>query len=402
MQIRALVRKDLVITLTHKMAWVVLIGPGLFIIALGLTPFVFQDSSVTVVFAISQDETYQFLNLGIEILHEMKDEFENLSYVRFYVLTNLQQALQKENLLWIPSNFTRSLIETHHSIYYIKCGAAGSCSCKIMTETVPRIIDNAIKKSLNESLFPNAQGILLPGSSLELEQEVLIEEALKTSFIISYAIFLLTLMLGSIGRLAGFTRDKNEGMLELVYSLTSNKKELIISKLLTAFVFSAISVFSYGIGILLVLLVHQLHGQSNKTQLDMETEDLFSISPILLRPINLLLISITLMVAGLMIVLISLIVQVSISSEVSERFEGLILAGLSFLFFIGVLLDPLEPSFFLLMNPLYWPYRILMNYLYPNLYSNDTFSYVALIVIFISGGIWFGAKMTTRDDFIIK
>ncbi len=402
LQIKALVKKDLTVTLSHKIVWLVLIGPGLFIMALGLTPFVLQDSTSIAVFAISQDETFHALNLGLEILYEMKNEFENISYVEFYVLTDLQQALQKENLLWIPSNFTRSLLETKHSIYYVKCCAAGSFSCKIMTETVPKIIDDTVKKNLNETSFPSAKGIILPGSNLKLEQEVLIEEALRMSFIISYAIFLLTLMLGSVGRLAGFARDKNEGMLELVYSVTSNKEELIISKLVIAFVLSAISVISYGIGIIIVLAAHSLHGQSNRTKLDQETEDLFSVSSIFFKPINLVFITIALLAAGLMVVLISLVVQVSVPSDVSERFEGLILAGLSFLFFIGVLLDPIWPNLFLLLNPLYWPYRLLMGYFYPTLYSTSTYWFALPIIVFVLSGIWIGAKMMTRENFVLR
>ncbi len=402
MQIKALVKKDLLITLSHKLVWVSLIGPGLFITVLGLAPFVFQDSSTVLIFAISQDETFRDINLGLKILYGIKEEFENVSYIEFYVLTDLQQALQKENLLWIPANFTRSLVEVKHAVYYIKCCVAGSLGCQIMTEIIPRIIDDTLKERLNNSLYPKTQGVILPGSNLNLKQETLIEQAVRLSFIISYAIFLLTLMLGSVGRLAGFTRDKNDGMLELIYSLTSNKKELIISKLFTAFVLSAISVFSYGVGILIVLTIHGMHGASKKTRFDQETESLFDVSPKIFEPLNLLLITLALLTAGLIIVLISLIIQITVSADVSERFEGLVLLGLSFLFFIGILTNPLEPRVFLILNPLYWPYRLLMGYFYPSLFSEGTYLFAILIFSSIFGGIILASKMVTREDFVIK
>ncbi len=403
-QLIALIKKDLHVTLSQRAVWFVLIGPGLFIAMLGLTPILFSNTVNVTIYIVNEDVGVNNINIGTNATILITNYFMNDKTVTIKTVNNISKTTLEENIVWFPKNFTEVALNTSVAIFYVRTTSSDTYTRQLLFALIPQLVDQAVKMTLLPKEQPRAQLEQLPvqtPTGIKVKDELEYERAYQASFSIGYAIFLLSIMLGSVGRIGGFTRDKNEDVLEIIVSMVKDKKVLLISKVITNLILTTITALSYVIGALIAVIGLKYSEIDTTTQ---GTNDglstlVFS-QELLLSPKGLVIVA-TLFITTSLIVVISLLIQLWLPKETGERAESLIILVIAFFFFFSVISDPFTTTFILLINPLYWPYKICMTALFPDIFSPWTYLYGVLIIAFYVVSAIIASKLIMREQFIL-
>jgi len=166
-------------------------------------------------------------------------------------------------------------------------------------------------------------------------------------------IFLLIALNSSSNSLIGFAREKRMRTMEIILAYTINHRSLIISKVITGVVASIGSTLSYFLGIGAATLVINRNSDTNFF-------DIFSLKFKLLGFWDVLLVVLSVIIALFLSTLMTMAVDCNLTREASEKLSPLISIGFSFFFYFLIIVNPFAFSTALIINPFYWPYRLVL------------------------------------------
>jgi len=349
-QFIAILKKDLSLLFRKKIILLIFFGPFLLIFLIVGLPALFSSTKPLFLYVCNDDLGYHGVNIGQAILANLTVYYSSNELINIQVVDSFEAVLETKDLgLYIPENFSLMAFTSIPQIFQVDAtnspytntylNEAMSIASKVMTtmlanRTIPPIV--AIEKT------PKATG----------ENQLLGDKAASMAFPLSYMIFLLIALNSSSNSLMGFAREKRMRTMELLLTYSFDHKILVASKAISALVASLISTTSYLLGIAV----------GTSLSLD-STEDYFTTFGFDFKSIGTgaIIVSFIAVVVALLIgTLITMVIDSYLTREASEKLSPLVSIGLAMLFYFNAVVNPLNVSGIMLINPFFWCYRFAL------------------------------------------
>jgi len=401
-QFKELLKKDIRLTLSKRALISTVIAPVIFIVIITLLPaFLMQQNTIEVTIVnhdsfVQTNSTYCISTIAIDFLI---DYYQNQSEVniKFQPDYDYDDFQQSDNAIFIPSNFSSSAYSTHQPSVEFK-----SASGNFLAESVVYTMLGLIEAVINDQLSEGAPPTLI---SVEAEHimdvngntQVISEKAAAIGRPLGYAIFLLITLVGSTSsKVSGFNREKQDGMLEVLLTYTSDRKLLLGSKIIAGMVGAVISTISYIGGMLISVWVAEEFIISQSTSEN--TAEVFSISSDLLVGFEGIIIGISIIMALTIVISLSIAIEVILPRDVADRIGTSIMLGAGLLFYFSIAVNPNPQGFIIYVNPFFWPYEIALSAI--DGYWTNTLTFFLIWLTFIFGLISFSAKAIEMERVI--
>ena len=351
-QFKAILKKDLSLLFRKKIAFFIFGGPFLLMFFMFILPTLFSTSTTLNLLIYNEDQGYMEQNIGNQIVLLLSQYYSsNDSHVSVILVDNYSAILKTEDLgLYIPSNFSTLAFTSSPSLYVVDTQQT------ISSQTQISIIYNICQKVMTSAIanrtIPDIQTVQVSPTSGTGEQSLSVKASI-IAYPLGYMIFLLIALNSSSNSLIGFAREKRMRTMEIILAYTINHRSLIISKVITGVVASIGSTLSYFLGIGAATLVINRNSDTNFF-------DIFSLKFKLLGFWDVLLVVLSVIIALFLSTLMTMAVDCNLTREASERLSPLISIGFSFFFYFLIIVNPFAFSTALIINPFYWPYRLVL------------------------------------------
>ncbi|MHA1115661.1 MAG: ABC transporter permease [Candidatus Heimdallarchaeaceae archaeon] len=351
-QFKAILKKDLSLLFRKKIAFFIFGGPFLLMFFMFIIPTLFSTSTQLNLLIYNEDQGYMDQNIGDLIVQSLNLYYSsNDSLVSVILVDNYSAILKTEDLgLYIPSNFSTLAFSSSPSLYIVDTLQT------ITSQTQISIIYNICQKVMTTAIanrtIPDIQTVQVSPVSGTGEQSLSVKASI-VAYPLGYMIFLLIALNSSSNSLIGFAREKRMRTMEIMLAYTINHRSLIISKVITGVVASVGSTLSYFLGVGAAALIINRNSETNFF-------DIFSLNLNLLNFWDILLVILSVIVALFLSTLMTMAVDCNLTREASERLSPLISIGFSFFFYFLIIVNPFAFSTALMLNPFYWPYRLVL------------------------------------------
>ncbi|UJG41656.1 MAG: ABC transporter permease [Candidatus Heimdallarchaeum aukensis] len=351
-QFKAILKKDLSLLFRKKIAFFIFGGPFLLMFFMFIIPTLFSTSTQLNLLIYNEDQGYMDQNIGDLIVQSLNLYYSsNDSLVSVILVDNYSAILKTEDLgLYIPSNFSTLAFSSSPSLYIVDTLQT------ITSQTQISIIYNICQKVMTTAIanrsIPDIQTVQVSPVSGTGEQSLSVKASI-VAYPLGYMIFLLIALNSSSNSLIGFAREKRMRTMEIMLAYTINHRSLIISKVITGVVASVGSTLSYFLGVGAAALIINRNSETNFF-------DIFSLNLNLLNFWDILLVILSVIVALFLSTLMTMAVDCNLTREASERLSPLISIGFSFFFYFLIIVNPFAFSTALMINPFYWPYRLVL------------------------------------------
>ncbi len=347
--------------------------PMLFITFLAISPtLITQQAPITVVVYNQDIGINSSLKLGKFMTGQLQTNF-NSSTVKFEEVNSFGKFSNSTNGIWFPQNFSTVAIKDHKLQYFFRESSSDIRVSSIFGKEIQPFIYQQFLKILNITDLPKIDVSVYKNSIEQLKQkEISIKGNL--AFPLVYMIFLVLMMGSSFVRFVSFAKEKQSNMMELLLYSVKNRNNLIMSKLLIGTLFGVSIPLSYLFGLLFAGSVNQASGTSFSNPFVIQ-------SSILYDPLVLTLLIILFLILSFMNMNFTLFFQLFFGRESGDRISGYLNIGLTFLFYISLLVDPLSTGIAQYVNPYFWPYRAVINIIFKENLLN-TILYILAILLF--------------------
>ncbi|MCH8906518.1 MAG: ABC transporter permease subunit [Candidatus Heimdallarchaeota archaeon] len=367
MQLKVLLKKDLKALFQQKAVLFTLLIPMLLIGAFGLLPALLGAEDPFEISYLNEDVGINGLNLGEAILISMQTFFDQDASLELKEIVTETEFFDAENAFWLPVNFTSVANETNVARYFMIISDTRLGSESVMKGVITKLIEVIVTEEL---LAPTSIPVI-QANQLYAAQDTFEGGKLKDrgalAFPLAYMAFLILMLTSSSIRITGFSAEKQEGMMELILASVKYRRELILSKLITGLSYGIATVFSYFIGILIAKLAasRSENGENAIGALVFAT-DVLTIK-------NIILIFLLFVVLTFTSMQILLSAQLLLSKDAGDRLGSTFNFALAFIFYFGLIADPLSETGLLLLNPYFWPFKITLNLAFNEAYVKSFF-----------------------------
>lgn len=375
-QLKILLVKDVKSLFKQKAVLGTLLIPMLLMIGFGLIPLLSDISDPFEVVLYNEDEGINGLNLGANITTSFTSFFVEPNDLELKLVDNYEEFIESENGIWLPSNFSRVANESHIATYFTVVSDTNLRSEAVMFGIAPTIIETVVSEELLKPIVVPKIQVVQVYSESDVVKQGIVKDRGALAFPLAYMSFLILILSSTAIRITGFSSEKNAGMMELLLSSIKNRKELVMSKLLTGVIYGLATVLSYIIGALISLQITSGFETSEEGLSDI----IFSND--ILTNKNLMVISflfIFLIFTSMEIMLTS---QLLLGKEAGDRVGSMANMILSFLFYFSLISDPLSETPAQIINPFFWPFKVALNVAFNENWINSLF-YLFLNISFL-------------------
>ncbi|MHA1124105.1 MAG: ABC transporter permease [Candidatus Heimdallarchaeota archaeon] len=404
-QFGAILKKDLRLVFTVKTLLVTVLVPFLMMFLIIGVPSIFIGTTNVTIALCNQDTDYTGLdahgtnitvNIGDLIVYNLTNT--NIQGLTINIVDTRSEALNASNGIFIPVNFTRSILNGTSSFFeYRKSGSSQSLQGAYFDQAmniVQQMIVGVFLVFYLESDLPDLDIIEYIPPSVDPDG-IWSQETLALAGPFSYALFIMVSLIGNMGRTIGFSKEKEDGTFETMLSITKNRSHLVFSKLIVGMIASTLSIISYFAGSALATLIAQaVSGDAGQAAVGIEgflsfpAADLFSFKGVLLL--------IGLGIALLLTMLALMTVDTVFSKAVAERVGTFVIIGFGFMFYFAVIFDPATTAIYAQVNPLYWIYHSFMSMIDLSFTWLDGL-FIGLTVALLGGLIFLATKAIERE-----
>lgn len=306
----------------------------------------------------NHDQGFNNLTLGYDVQITMVSYFGSDPTLKLKIVDSWDQFIASDNGVWFPGNFSEVAQNTSIARYFMKISDSNLRADSVMSGIVQPIIEQTVTREL---IKPTPVPQIIPVqvySPQDISQQGKLKERGKIAFPLAYMVFLLLILSGSSIRSTGFTNEKNSGMMELLLANVKNRRDLILSKIITALSYGFLTIFSYLIGGLIGLKLTELADTTNSV-----TSDIF-FSKDLVSFQNMFYMFILFFILIFISVQILLLTQLWFGKEAGDRIGSMVTMVFSFVFYFSLITDPLAQSYILFLNPFFWAYRATLNLIF--------------------------------------
>ena len=375
MQLLILVKKDLRSLFKQKAVIASLFIPMVLMISFGAIPLLTGIEQPFKVTLYNDDQGFNNLTLGYDVQLTMISYFGSDPTLKLVIVDSWDQFIAGENGVWFPRNFSEVAQNTSIAQYYMKMSDSNLRADSVMSGIVQPIIEQTVTREL---IKPTPVPQIIPVqvySPKDISQQGKLKERGKIAFPLAYMVFLLLILSGSSIRSTGFTNEKNSGMMELLLANVKNRRDLILSKIITALTYGFLTILSYLLGGLIGLWLTELSDATNSA-----TSEIF-FSKELVSFQNMFYMFILFFILIFISVQILLLTQLWFGKEAGDRIGSMVTMVFSFVFYFSLITDPLAQSYILFLNPFFWAYRATLNLIF---HENPiaTTIYLILCVLF--------------------
>ncbi len=394
MQLKILLIKDLKSLFKQRSVIFTLIMPMLIIISFGLLPLLVNSSEPFTVAYLNEDVGSGNLNIGNMVISNLADQFNNDPSLELVKVNSYEEFINSDNAIWLPANFTVVANTTRNAVYYVVMSDSNIRSQPIMNGLVKSIIEKTVSDALVPVQVPTTSAIqVYPKNNTDDDGEA--KNRGKVAFPLAYMVFLILIMGTSTMRLTGFSAEKEAGMMEILLSSVINRRELVLSKLITGIVYGFVSILSYLIGMLIVYVINL----SSDITPD-EIVDLI-VPHEILTPWSIFTLIIMFMLLSFMSMEILLAAQIIMGRDGGDRFGSTVLTILTIMFYATSISDPLAESMSQIINPFFWVFKLALNMIFmENIYGS--LMYTLMIILFSLFMIGIQAKYIEREQIIYE
>ena len=387
-QFKAILKKDLSLLFRKKIAFFIFGGPFLLMFFMFIIPTLFSTSTQLNLLIYNEDQGYIDQNIGELIVQSLNLYYSsNDSPVYVTLVDNYSAILKTEDLgLYIPSNFSTLAFTSSPSLYIVDTQQT------ITSQTQISVIYNICQKVMTTAIanrtIPDIQTVQVSPVSGTGEQSLSVKASI-IAYPLGYMIFLLIALNSSSNSLIGFAREKRMRTMEIMLAYTINHRSLIISKVITGVVASVGSTLSYFLGVGTAALIINRNSETNFL-------DIFSLNFNLLNFWDILLVILSVIVALFLSTLMTMAVDCNLTREASERLSPLISIGFSFFFYFLIIVNPFAFSTALMINPFYWPYRLVL-LIVSKKFTIEVIMYITEIILLTIILIYFATKGIEKE-----
>jgi len=354
MQFRILLAKDLKALFKQKAVIFTLLIPTILIISLGILPSVLGVNQPLKVGYLNEDRGIDNLNLGQTVIAQLKQALADQANIKLTMLKSPKDLASIDNAIWLPANFSQVANQSSHAVYFIKYSDSDIRADSVMNSVISSQIETSVREALLKTKLPSVDTERIYTETQTTGSQGVHQNQAALAFPLAYMAFLILILSSSSMRISGFSSEREAGMMELLLSSVIDRREMVMSKLITGVIYGLASVLSYGLGILILFL---LQGNSSPSQLSA----VLVISPELITPRSFITIFFLFADLSFLAIEILLSAQLLLGKEAGDRLGSMGLMILSFLFYFGTLGDPLSQSTAQIMNPFFWPFRLALN-----------------------------------------
>ncbi len=361
-QFKELLKKDIRLTLSKRALISTVIAPVLFIIIITLLPtFLMQQNTIEVTIVnhdsyVQTNSTYCISTIAIDFII---DYYQNHSEVEIKIESEYEDFQQSDNAIFIPLNFSFVAHDTHKPSVEFKT-ASGHFLAESVVNTMLGFIEAVVKNELTEGVPPSLISVeATQFMDVNGKTQIISEKAANIGRPLGYAIFLLITLVGSTSsKVSGFNREKHDGMLEVLLTYTTNRKQLLGSKILAGMLGAIITTVSYLGGMLISVWIVEKYMTKNTS--DESVSDVFAISSDLIIGFEGLVMILAIVMALTIVISLSIAIEVILPKDVADRIGTSILLGAGLIFYFSIALDPNPQGVILYVNPFFWPYEIAL------------------------------------------
>ncbi|OLS27210.1 MAG: hypothetical protein HeimC2_13200 [Candidatus Heimdallarchaeota archaeon LC_2] len=376
-QLKILLLKDVKSLFQQKAVLATLLVPMFLMIGFGLIPLLSSIDDPFAVTLFNEDEGITGLNLGQNITEEFEAFFVPNNDLTLKFVNSYEDFINSENGIWLPANFSQVANETHVATYYTKASDTNIRSDAVMFGIIPTIVETVVSEELLKPVIvPTIQFVQVYGKE-DIAKQGEVKDRGALAFPLAYMSFLILILASSAIRITGFSAEKSAGMMELLLTSTINRKELVISKLLTGVIYGLATVTSYVIGVLISI---QIINESDSNNDGLSTI-VFSENIITFK--NLIIISSLFILLIFTSMEIMLTAQLMLGKESGDRLGSTANMILAFLFYFSLISDPLQETAAQIINPFFWAYKTALNVAFSENWLNSSL-YMLLNISFVT------------------
>ncbi|MCE7734893.1 MAG: ABC transporter permease [Candidatus Heimdallarchaeota archaeon] len=375
-QLKILLFKDVKSLFKQKAVIGTLLIPMLLMIGFGLIPLLSDISDPFEVVLYNEDTGIDGLNLGSNITTSFVSFFVEPNDLELKLVDNYEDFIESENGIWLPSNFSRVANDSHIATYFTIVSDTNLRSEAVMFGIAPTIIETVVSEELLKPIIVPKIQVVQVYSEADVAKQGIVKDRGALAFPLAYMSFLILILSSTAIRITGFSAEKNAGMMELLLSSIKNRKELVISKLLTGVIYGLATVLSYLIGALISLQI------TSGFETDEEGLSGIIFSNDILTNKNLMVISLLFIFLIFTSMEIMLTSQLLLGKEAGDRVGSTANMILSFLFYFSLISDPLSETPAQIINPFFWPFKTALNIAFNENWINS-FLYLLLNVSFL-------------------
>ncbi|MBK5112034.1 MAG: ABC transporter permease [Candidatus Heimdallarchaeota archaeon] len=406
-QFGAILRKDLRLVFTWKTILITVFVPFIMMFLIVSLPTIFIGASDTVITICSDDlgsleqhlnGTVYNINLGDSALAYIQDFVGNTSNLEVDVVDTREEALNLTNSIYIPANFSATTFDGTSKIESRKSSSDISLQGVYFDQIVLRIqevVDSAILflNNVTQENLPRIEQISYTPPAGDPESGWS-QDTLALAGPFAYAMFILVMLVGNMGRTIGFSKEKEDGTFETMLSITRNRSNLVFSKLIVGFIASLLSILAYFTGSALAGLISLQFfgdpGESFGTEgiLALSIQDLLSGKGVVLL--------LGIVVALVITMLALMTVDTMFSRTVAERVGITVVMGFGLLFYFTVAFDPGTTMFFAQINPFYWIYHSFLSMVDLSFGWVDAI-FIGMIIVLLGAMVFLARKSIERE-----
>ncbi len=359
MQLHTLIYYEFKILLKQKAFLAALAFPMMFSLIFSVGPVMVLTQDPLTLYVLNQDVPFTVGNntydLGNQVLSNLEKGASNASVI-IETLQSFDEFITKENAILLPQNFSLVAYTTLTAFYFMRVSSSDIRVETIMDGYVNPTIFQTMVDVLNISRIPQvaAQPFLTLEEINNGQNE---QDRRALAFPLTYMVFLILMIGSSFMRIVSFTKEKQNNMMEVVLASVRNRTDLIMSKIAVGLTIGLLIPISYIVGVFLGYLINRYYyGIEFDNPIVLPT-DIFTI-PILLA-ILFLFFGLNLTTMGM-----TLLSQLIFGREVGDRISNFLHIAMAFVFYFTLIADPFTETILQILNPYFWPYRIVLNIIF--------------------------------------
>ncbi|TET27371.1 MAG: ABC transporter permease [Candidatus Heimdallarchaeota archaeon] len=406
-QFGAILRKDLRLVFTWKTILITVFVPFIMMFLIVSLPTLLIGRTDTVITVCTDDlgsieqhvnGTLFEINLGDAAIFNMQYFTENTSNLIIEIVDTREEALNATNSIYIPANFTETTFDGTSKIESRKSSSDISIQGVYFDQIVLKIqevVDGTIlfMNNVTQENLPRLEQISYTPPAGDSDSGWS-QDTMKLAAPFAYAMFILVMLVGNMGRTIGFSKEKEDGTFETMLSITRNRSNLVYSKLIVGFIASLLSILAYFAGSAFAGLISlQVLGDPGESVgvegiLSLSIQDLLSIEGVVLL--------LGIVIALVLTMLALMTVDTMFSKTVAERVGITVVMGFGLLFYFTVAFDPGTTMFFAQINPFYWIYHSFLSMVDLSFGWVDAI-FIGLIVLLLVSMLFLARKSIERE-----
>lgn len=364
-QFLAILKKDIKLVFTKKNLIFMFIIPFTIIAVLTALPMMFNDSytfemTISIRSAdigsaeLHVNGTSYNINLGQEAINKMSALFRNNPEVIIKLTTSRDGALNSSYGFYFPSNFLDTTFDGQSSYEFRTVSDSGTRAGMYFAQAMT-MIDETIEDRMlflnNVSDMPDVE----PDQYIPppVEQEGWSSDTLSLAVPFGYAILLFVSMSISMGKNFGFGKEREDGTLETMLTITRKRSHIVLSKILVGVMGAFLSITAYFAG----SLIGGLPALLGDDIID-DFSLILSLNAILSGNGILLLLSIVFCLSLAIIMLI--VFETTLKKPLADTIGIPVVILLGMLFFFPIVINPQSTLFITYINPFHWIYHPIM------------------------------------------